>query len=268
MQKEKVLMNAGLKPSCMKESTPREERIRVNKKHLQKLLEECHRKLALLKTTTTTTNPNDDDEDAEKFSSECADFQLCDLIKSTIESPNFIEKLGSVHVSAQESINEEGNSWDVINDNDLWEDGNIDGDVESDQNSYVFVRQEDIMEGIACFMATYLPSLQQTRMIMPFDWSSLKPAKILYYGFCIGEFDKVYLILQELSPNELQEVLSKTFSIKKKKGKLQKAWDGSKVIYNLASWGATAAGIYQNPALFKAASVAFWSSCRVLSELF
>ncbi|XP_026401045.1 uncharacterized protein LOC113296889 isoform X2 [Papaver somniferum] len=233
MQKEKVLMNAGLKPSCMKESTPREERIRVNKKHLQKLLEECHRKLALLKTTTTTTNPNDDDEDAEKFSSECADFQLCDLIKSTIESPNFIEKLGSVHVSAQESIN--GNSWDVINDNDLWEDGNIDGDVESDQNSYVFVRQEDIMEGIACFMATYLPSLQQTR---------------------------------ELSPNELQEVLSKTFSIKKKKGKLQKAWDGSKVIYNLASWGATAAGIYQNPALFKAASVAFWSSCRVLSELF
>ncbi|KAI3895871.1 hypothetical protein MKW98_025662 [Papaver atlanticum] len=236
MQKEKVVME----PSCMKESTPREERIRVNKKHLQKLLEECHRKLAVLKTTTTTTttNPNDDGEDAEGFSSECADsdnIQLCDLIKSTIESPNFIEKLGSVHVSAQESINEEGNSWDVINDNDLWEDGNIDGDVESDQNSYVFVRQEDIMEGIACFMATYLLSLQQTR---------------------------------ELSPNELQEVLSKTFSIKKKKGKLQKAWDGSKVIYNLASWGATAAGIYQNPALFKAASVAFWSSCRILSELF
>ncbi|KAI3889830.1 hypothetical protein MKX03_033868 [Papaver bracteatum] len=235
MQKEKVVMNAGLKPSCMKESTPIEERIRVNKKHLQKLLEECHRRLALLKTTTTTTNPNDD---ADGFSSECADsdnIQLCDLIKLTIESPNFIEKLGSVHVSAQESINEEGNSWDVINDYDLWEDGNIDGDVESDQNSYVFVRQEDIMEGIACFMATYLLSLQQTR---------------------------------ELSPNELQEVLSKTFSIKKKKGKLQKAWDGSKVIYNLASWGATAAGIYQNPALFKAASVAFWSSCRILSELF
>lgn len=61
-------------------------------------------------------------------------------------------------------MQEEGNSWDVINDNDLWEDGNIDGDVESDQNSYVFVRQEDIMEGIACFMATYLPSLQQTRV--------------------------------------------------------------------------------------------------------
>lgn len=36
--------------------------------------------------------------------------------------------------------------------------------------------------------------------------------------------------------------LSKTFSVKKKKGKLRKAWDGSKVIYNVASWGATAIG--------------------------
>lgn len=36
--------------------------------------------------------------------------------------------------------------------------------------------------------------------------------------------------------------LSKTFSVKKKKGKLLKAWDGSKVIYNVASWGATAIG--------------------------
>ncbi|KAF8411382.1 hypothetical protein HHK36_003931 [Tetracentron sinense] len=55
----------------------------------------------------------------------------------------------------------------------------------------------------------------------------------------------------ELTPNQLQEVLtffcfllalSKTFSVKKKKGKLRKAWDGSKVIYNVASWGATAIG--------------------------
>ena len=36
--------------------------------------------------------------------------------------------------------------------------------------------------------------------------------------------------------------LSKTFSMKKQKGKLRKAWDGSKVIYNVASWGATAIG--------------------------
>jgi hypothetical protein len=49
-------------------------------------------------------------------------------------------------------------------------------------------------------------------------------------------------ILQDLTPNQLQDALSKTFSVKKKKGKLLKAWDGSKVIYNVASWGATAIG--------------------------
>lgn len=55
---------------------------------------------------------------------------------------------------------EEGNSWDMVNDNDLWEDK----DVDSDQGDYVLVRQEDIVEGIACFMATYLLSLKQTKV--------------------------------------------------------------------------------------------------------
>lgn len=36
--------------------------------------------------------------------------------------------------------------------------------------------------------------------------------------------------------------LGKTFSVRKKKGKLKKAWEGSKVVYNVASWGATAIG--------------------------
>jgi hypothetical protein len=36
--------------------------------------------------------------------------------------------------------------------------------------------------------------------------------------------------------------LRKTFSAEKKKSKIQKAWDGTKVIYNDASWGATVVG--------------------------
>ncbi|KAL8037755.1 hypothetical protein ABFX02_11G058600 [Erythranthe guttata] len=119
----------------------------------------------------------------------------------------------------------------MISENDLWEGGN----VEADPDDYVLVGEEDIMDGIASFMAAYLLSLKQTK---------------------------------DLTPNQLQAALSKTFSMKKKKGKLQKAWDGSKVIYNVASWGATAIGIYQNPALFRAASTAFWTSCHVISKLF
>lgn len=126
--------------------------------------------------------------------------------------------------------NEEGSSWDMVNKNDLWDIENAD----LDEDDYVLVRQEDIVEGIACFMAAYLSSLKQTK---------------------------------ELTPNQLQAALSKTFSVKKKKGKLRKAWDGSKVIYNVASWGATAIGIYQNPVLLRVASNAFWTSCHVISKL-
>ncbi|GFY96092.1 hypothetical protein Acr_11g0003980 [Actinidia rufa] len=131
--------------------------------------------------------------------------QLCDLLKSRVECPGFLEKLESAQLSLPQNIAEEGNSWDVISENDLWDGGSS----ELDHEDYVLVSQEDIMEGIACFVATYLLSLNQTK---------------------------------DLTPNQLQEALSKAFSVNKEKGKLRKAWDGSKVVYNVASWGATTIG--------------------------
>lgn len=44
------------------------------------------------------------------------------------------------------------------------------------------------------------------------------------------------------TPQLILSALSKTFSAKKRKSKLQKAWDGTKVVYNIASWSATAIG--------------------------
>jgi len=60
-------------------------------------------------------------------------------------------------------MTEEGNSWDFISENDLWEGE----DANSDQEDYVLVKQEDIVEGIACFMAAYLLSLKQTKVCDP-----------------------------------------------------------------------------------------------------
>ncbi|KAL2489044.1 hypothetical protein Fot_42336 [Forsythia ovata] len=157
--------------------------------------------------------------------------QFCDLLQSMVEGTDFLEKLENAQASLPQNMAEEGSSWDVVSEKDLWEVGNL----ESDGEDFVFVRQEDIVEGIACFMAAYLLSLKQTK---------------------------------DVTPNQLQEALCKTFSLKKKKGKLQKALDGSRVIYNVASWGATAIGIYQNPALIRVATTAFWTSCRVISKLF
>ncbi|TXG52694.1 hypothetical protein EZV62_021863 [Acer yangbiense] len=215
------------------------ERVRVKKKTLQAVLDQCQRALELLSNGSI----EDDDEDGAESEEETgrqglsplradreAD-ELCDLLKSRVECPGFLEKLEGAQVSVpQTNAAEEGNSWDMVSENDLWEGENVD----SDEEDYVLVSEEDIVDGIACFMAAYLLSLKKTK---------------------------------NLTPNQLQEALSKTFSVKKKKGKLRKAWDGSKVLYNVASWGATAVGIYQNPVILRVASQAFWTSCHVISKL-
>ncbi|KAJ7958936.1 putative MADS box interactor-like protein [Quillaja saponaria] len=216
------------------------DRVRVKRKTLQSVLEEFQRALEYLGTTSGTEDDYDgqatapDEERGSEGSSSLpcdreAD-ELCDLLKSRVGCPEFLEKLECAQASVPQNMADEGNSWDVVSENDLWEGENID----SDQDDYFLVREEDIVDGIASFMAAYLLSLKQTK---------------------------------DLTPNQLQEALSKTFSVKKKNGKLRKAWAGSKVIYNVASWGATAIGIYQNPVILRAATKAFWTSCQVISKL-
>ncbi|KAL2498099.1 hypothetical protein Adt_23649 [Abeliophyllum distichum] len=212
--------------------TSEKGRVRVQRKTLEAVLEQCQMALQQL-----TSGCDDDlvgpDDSSESSSAPCCDpeaAEFSDLLKSRIECDDFLEKLENAQALLPHTIAEEASSWEVVSESDLWEDGNVD----IDREDYVLVRQEDIVEGIACFMAAYLLSLKQTK---------------------------------DITPNQLQEALSKTFSIKKK-GKLRKALDGSKVVYNLASWGATAIGIYQNPAILRAASAAFWTSCHVISKLF
>lgn len=161
--------------------------------------------------------------------------QLCDLLKSRVASPEFLEKLDNIQKSVyQNGAVDETISWDIISAADIWDDIDKGMNISDDsEDGYVLIKQEDIVDGIASFMAAYLLSLKQTK---------------------------------DLTPNQLQQALGKTFSAKKRKSKLQKAWDGTKVIYNIASWSATAIGIYQNPAILKAATAAFWTSCRVASK--
>nr|XP_017253606.1 PREDICTED: uncharacterized protein LOC108223729 isoform X2 [Daucus carota subsp. sativus] len=195
------------------------DRVRVRRKTLDAVLEQCQRALQFLSDTGYVDDDDDDDvcdgagevgcgrAESSSGDAPCQDREtdeLCSLLKSRVESPDFLEKLESAQVSVPQNT-PEGSTWDMINEKDVWESGYIN----SEEEDYVLVRQEDIVDGIACFMAAYLLSLKQTK---------------------------------DLTPNQLQDALSKTFSLKKKKGKLRKAWDGSKVIYNVASWGATAIG--------------------------
>ncbi|KAG5612744.1 hypothetical protein H5410_024025 [Solanum commersonii] len=240
-----VVEVTGTKPIQLVRAKSNQDRIKVKRKTIEAVLQECQRTLELLSTTgsieddTDESNSSSDvdrdalDDSGQGSSTPSADVEtdeLRDLLKSRVQCSDFLQKLENAQASVPQNLAEEGSSWDMVNENDLWEGG----DPELDGEDYVLVRQEDIVDGIACFMAAYLLSLKQTK---------------------------------DLTPNELQDALSKTFSLKKKKGKLRKAWDGSKVIYNVASWGATAIGIYQNPAILRAASAAFWTSCRVISKL-
>ncbi|CAL5073898.1 unnamed protein product [Urochloa decumbens] len=153
--------------------------------------------------------------------------KMCDLLKSKVESLEFLKKLDGIHNSVyQDGAVEPDISWDIINAVDLSEDDDPDG-------GFVLVKQEDVVDGITSFMAAYLLSLKKTK---------------------------------DLSPDQLQKALRKTFSAEKKKSRIRKAWDGTKVIYNVASWGATAVGVYNNRALLTVATTAFRTSCRVISK--
>ncbi|KAL1225218.1 hypothetical protein V5N11_002415 [Cardamine amara subsp. amara] len=214
------------------------DNIRVKRKTLQALLDDCQRALELLNLPEVSSEDDEEDDQTNERNGQVSSSdrqdseadQLYDLIKSRVECDDFLEKIESAQVSAPQHITEDGSSWDVVSEDDLWDDESM---VQSEED-YVLVKEEDIAEGIACFMATYLSSLKQTK---------------------------------DLTPEQLQKALSKMFSVKKRKGKLRKAWDGSKVAYNVASWSATVIGIYQNPVILRVASKAFWASCHVISKL-
>ncbi|XP_020400370.1 uncharacterized protein [Zea mays] len=144
-----------------------------------------------------------------------------------VGSLEFLQKLSGIQKSVgQNGVVEPDTSWDIITSVDLWKDGGSD-------DGYVLVKHEDVVDGMTSFMAACLVSIKKTK---------------------------------DLPLDQLQKALRKTFSAEKKKSKIRKAWDGTKVIYNDASWGATVVGVYSNRALLTIATTTFQTSCRVISK--
>jgi hypothetical protein len=89
-------------------------------------------------------------------------FQLCDLLKSTFESPNFFQKVDEIQKSLyQNDAVEQDPSWDIVKAVDLWEDDDL-GD------GYVLVKNDDATEGMAFFIATYISSLKTANVGTPY----------------------------------------------------------------------------------------------------
>uniref|UniRef100_A0ACD5Y8P0 Uncharacterized protein n=1 Tax=Avena sativa TaxID=4498 RepID=A0ACD5Y8P0_AVESA len=222
----------------------RSPKVRLRRQRLESLLQELRRTLdglgdadlaaslseAPSDTEASSEYGDGDDGDSAAFlasDSDHATDQVFDLLKSRFESPGFLQEFDEI----QKSVCQNG----AVEMDASWDMIKaVDVWEDDDENGYVLVKPEDAAEGIAFFVATYLLTLKKTK---------------------------------ELSPDRLQKALKKTFSAEKRKGKLRKAWDGTKVMYNVASWGATAVGIYNNQAILKVASTAVRMSWRVVSKL-
>ncbi|KAH0694162.1 hypothetical protein KY285_021259 [Solanum tuberosum] len=173
-----VVEVTGTKPIQLVRAISNQDRIKVKRKTLEAVLQECQRALELLSTTGSVEDDTDEsnsssdvdrdalDDSGQGSSTPSADVEtdeLRDLLKSRVQCSDFLQKLENAQASVPQNLAEEGSSWDMINENDLWEGG----DPELDGEDYVLVRQEDIVDGIACFMAAYLLSLKQTKDLTP-----------------------------------------------------------------------------------------------------
>jgi len=101
-------------------------------------------------------------------------------------------------------------------------------------DGYVLISQEDIVDGIASFIARYISSIPQAK---------------------------------NLTPKELQQAMAQAFSKVETKGRLSSLWTTGKYIYTAGSWGATALSIYRHPIVIRAASMAVWTSCCLILKL-
>lgn len=101
-------------------------------------------------------------------------------------------------------------------------------------DGYVLVSQDDIVDGIASFIARYISSIPQAK---------------------------------NLTPKELQLAMKQAFTKAESQGRLKSLWQAGKYIYTAGSWGATALSIYRHPMVIRAASMAVWTSCCLILKI-
>ncbi|KAM2973465.1 hypothetical protein FF2_020017 [Malus domestica] len=121
---------SGTKPSAGMKlrivDSQHKDQLHVKRKNLQAVFEQCQRALESLDDNSSRGAAFDDDRRQGKGSTsslaDCEADELCNLLKSRVECPNFLQKLQSAQASVPQNIPaEEGNSWDLVSENDLWE---------------------------------------------------------------------------------------------------------------------------------------------------
>ncbi|MQM02065.1 hypothetical protein Taro_034823 [Colocasia esculenta] len=204
-------------------------RLRSENRRLRGLLEE---NLALLQGIS----------DCPSFSKDCPP-DLYSRLVAAVDSSSFLNQLKTLHEASTIAPNgsfpflrvtgEDSKTVDLmVNVSDgepsLWIwvtkemiPGTVEEPSEIDNENYVIISEEDIVDGIACFMAR-----------------------------CILANPKS----EGLTPEELQKTVAKALDDINDWWKLKKVWHAGKLMYSLSTWGIALAGLYRHRAIVKAAA--------------
>lgn len=168
-----------------------------------------------------------------------------DFLKK-LQDPRFCEGVASLPAGATRITTKDGVEVNVDVDDPSWWLWVSDVDVcgtprteasglgDGDEDEYIVLDRDDVVDGVADFVARFLSTHPQT---------------------------------ENMTPKELQETISYAFTELQMKGTIRKLWDWGKFLYAAGSWTATAVGIYRNPLLIRATLLAIWTSCRLILQL-
>jgi len=188
---------------------------------------------------------------------------LYERLRNTVDSPNFLAKLQTSHdngnttskdLAKLQTSHDNGNATskdpanmgiegDILGNNNpedpsLWvwvPDDMATRKVEErcglDNEGYIIITEEDLVDGIATFIANYIVSNSQAK---------------------------------KMTPEQLQKVLSNVLESMYRRNTIKKLWDASKFMYTGATWGITLIGFYRHPFLLKAAMKAALFTGRIL----
>ncbi|XAR55576.1 hypothetical protein NMG60_11035687 [Bertholletia excelsa] len=172
---------------------------------------------------------------------------LHDRLMTTVDSEKFLAQLKSLH---EESFNgtgskflskdasepilinvdvEEPSWWVWVTDEMVPRDDEEPSEI--DNESYLILTEEQVVDGVANFMAT-----------------------------CILSNPKALT----LTPEELQKTLTKALGGMSKLDKMLHVWHAGMIFYTLATWGLALAGLYQSRAILKLAAKGVHKTSKVV----
>ncbi|KAH7298926.1 hypothetical protein KP509_25G064600 [Ceratopteris richardii] len=170
---------------------------------------------------------------------------LYEQLQERVDSPIFRDRLKNMQgIELQEQSlvasegmdlnNEDYASWEVVS-KDVLNKSDREQFDGADDDDFILVSQDDIIESLAAFVARLVVSNPRA---------------------------------QAMTPKQLQEVISVSFAKLEQKGKLKKLWTTVKLLYSGVTWTATVAttavGLYKNPFIVRTLFKAVTMSSRLM----